>query len=215
MLSQPSAPASEPMTMATDYVLGAVACVLARRLGSGNPSRAAAAWAAAFVVAGAAAFAGGTQHGMGGLLPAGLAHGVRVASVMSVGIASASLLAGAAVSGLRPGVARRFLLALLGAKLAAYLAWVAVHPHFRYAAYASVPDGLLLLAFLARRWARGDAAARSGLVGIVLSLAGAAVQRSDLALHPVWFNHNDLCHVIQTAALWFVYRAGLALQDAR
>jgi hypothetical protein len=27
------------------------------------------------------------------------------------------------------------------------------------------------------------------------------------------FNHNDVCHVIQTVALWPFYRAGLRLRD--
>ena len=28
-----------------------------------------------------------------------------------------------------------------------------------------------------------------------------------------FLNHNDLCHVLQTAALWPFYRAGLRLRD--
>ena len=49
------------------------------------------------------------------------------------------------------------------------------------------------------------------LLALGLSAAGLAVQRSGLAVD--FLNHNDLCHVLQTAALWPFYRAGLRLRD--
>ena len=44
-----------------------------------------------------------------------------------------------------------------------------------------------------------------------LSAAGLAVQRSGLTVG--FLNHNDVSHVLQTAALWPFYRAGLRLRD--
>ena len=40
-----------------------------------------------------------------------------------------------------------------------------------------------------------------------MSVIAALVQQSDLALHRN-FNHNDIYHVIQLAALFLLYRAG-------
>ena len=46
---------------------------------------------------------------------------------------------------------------------------------------------------------------------IIAPAAGLVVQRSGLAAGLL--NHNDICHVLQTAALWPFYRAGLLLRD--
>ena len=65
---------------------------------------------------------------------------------------------------------------------------------------------------------RGRRAASGALAPVALGLATAAtalaVQRAGLSLH-AHFNHNDLAHVLlDRAALWPFYRAGLCL-DAR
>ena len=62
-------------------------------------------------------------------------------------------------------------------------------------------------------------AVRRGTAGWGLSLAiglaiGLVLQQAGLGIHPVWFNHNDLYHVIQAAALVLVARAGRRLRDA-
>jgi hypothetical protein len=205
---------SEPVTMLTDYVLAAVAFLLARRMRRGNPSRAASWWALAFEVTALAALAGGSVHGFGALLPRWLDRALWIGTVMSVGLAGALLLGGAIVAGVRPGRTRQLLLGLCGVKLAVYLAWVAVRPDFRWAVYDSLPAVALVLVFLVHRWMReGSRQAGLGAIGLVVSLAGAVMQQSKLGIHPVWFNHNDLYHVIQAGALWLLHRAGLELRD--
>ena len=202
--------------MLTDYALAGLAWMLARALRRSSDSRAAALWALAFEVIGLAALAGGSVHGFGALLPPRLAYALRVGTVMSVGLGSACLLAGAVFAAIRPGPLRRFLIALCAVKLAAYLAWVALHPDFRYAVYDSVPAALLLLGFLVQRWRRGRSpAAALGTFGLLVSIAGAVLQQAKLGIHPVWFGHNDLYHVIQAGALWLLHVAGLELRDAK
>ena len=202
--------------MLTDYALAGVAWMLARALHRSSDSRAAALWALAFGVTGLAALAGGSVHGFGALLPGRLTHVLRVGTVMSVGLGSACLLAGAVFAAVRPGPLRRFLLVLCAVKLAAYLAWVALHPDFRYALYDALPAALLVLGFLLQRWigARSPAAAL-GTFGLLLSIAGAVLQQARLGVHPDWFSHNDLYHVIQAGALWLLHLAGRELRDAR
>jgi uncharacterized protein DUF6962 len=202
--------------MLTDYALAGVAWVLARGLLRANDSRAAALWALAFAVTGLAALAGGSVHGFGSLLPRWLVDVIRVGTVMSVGLASACLLAGVVLAGVGPGPLRRLLLALCALKLAAYLAWVALHPDFRYAAYDALPAGLLVLGFLVQWWLEGRSTAVAlGAVGLLGSIAAAVLQQARLGIHPAWFNHNDLYHVVQAGALWLVYVAGRKLRDAQ
>ena len=50
------------------------------------------------------------------------------------------------------------------------------------------------------------------ITGVLVSLVAAIVQARRLALHR-HFNHNDLYHVIQMAALYAFYRGGAVLVD--
>ncbi|HUP18666.1 MAG TPA: hypothetical protein VM778_01800 [Gemmatimonadota bacterium] len=51
------------------------------------------------------------------------------------------------------------------------------------------------------------------LAGVAVAAAGSAVQRSGLSIHPHWFDHNALYHVVQMAAAGLLYRGGLQLED--
>lgn len=205
----------ELMTTLTDYLLAAVALGLARSLFRGNGSRAAALWALAFAASGLAALIGGTVHGVGHLVPPGLEQAVRVVTMMAIGTGSTCLLAGVVFASVGPGPIRRLLFGLCALHLTVFLAWIARYPHFRYVAYDSAPAALAVLVFLIRRWRRsGSAAAAQGTAGMLLSMAGAVAQQARLGIHPVWFNHNDLYHVIQAGALWLLHRAGRELRDA-
>ena len=46
-----------------------------------------------------------------------------------------------------------------------------------------------------------------GIVGVVLTFVAAGVQVGQIALHPTWFNHNALYHLIQVIALFGIARA--------
>ena len=104
------------------------------------------------------------------------------------------------------------------ARLVATAAWVA------FAAYAFVvifvtdtflvaivnylPSTLfLILAFSVHYRAEGETPVLIGLTGLFLTLVAAAVQQSGIALHPKYFNHNALYHVLQAVALFLVFRA--------
>jgi hypothetical protein len=201
--------------MLTDYVLAGVASVQACGLVRANDSRAARLWALAFLAAAASALVGGSVHGFGFAMPCPLEKLLRVGTVMGVGLLGTSLLAGVVFAAVRPGWGRHWLLALCAAKLAFYLAWVAYHPQFRFAAYDSLPSGLLVQGFLVHwRGRGGPPEATQGAAGLGLSIAGAVFQQAGLGIHPVWFNHNDLYHVIQAVALVLVGRAGRMLRDA-
>lgn len=46
-----------------------------------------------------------------------------------------------------------------------------------------------------------------GIGGLLLTFVAAAVQQTGIALHPVYFDHNVLYHVIQGVALFLIFRA--------
>jgi RsiW-degrading membrane proteinase PrsW (M82 family) len=46
-----------------------------------------------------------------------------------------------------------------------------------------------------------------GIIGVLLTFVAAGVQVGQVALHPRWFNHNALYHLIQVIALFAIARA--------
>jgi hypothetical protein len=180
----------EPMTLATDYMLTIAASVFAAKLWRSNRM-----WALAFVFTALGSFFGGTYHG---LLQS---QSLWKVTVLSIGIASFFLLAG---SGRALAIAATI-------KLVAYCTWVIFfNDGFEWV----IADyGITLLLVGAAALVRRDESRWWILGSIVVSIAGALVQRSGFTLHR-HFNHNDLYHVIQLVALWLLYRGGRAMTTA-
>jgi hypothetical protein len=198
---------TEPSTMLTDYALAGVTGWLALRLSRRPDSQASRiAWIAAFGALALTAFLGGTYHGF--RLP------VWKATVFLAGFISFVMLAGSAIATVA-GLVRNVLLALAGAKLLAYEAWMLSHDDYVYV-IADTGTALAVVAVL-HGWAlarRGDAASRWILAGVGVSLVAAVVQASGLDLHR-HLNHNDLYHLIQIAAMALFYRGVGVMRDAR
>ncbi len=203
--------------MLTDYVLGVLASVFAValfRLARVERQDSVRLWAAALGATALAAAFGGTFHGLT-LILGDLARTVLwKATVYSTGLASFFLLSAAIMASVA-GQFRRSLLAMAALKLAVYALWMATHDDFRYVVYDYAPTlvGVLILQLATAR-ARGTAGARWIVSGILLLFAAAGIQRTGLALHQ-HFNHNDLYHIVQMAAVYLLYRGGRELRDRR
>jgi hypothetical protein len=176
----------EPMTLATDYLLGVAAVLFAAKLWRSHRM-----WALAFVFTAAASFFGGTYHGISRTVP------LWKATVLSVGLASFFLLA---------GYSRAFA-GFAIVKLVVYASWMTTHNDF---VWVIADYGTTLLVIGVATALRRSAATPWILGSIAVSVAAAVVQRAGFALH-AHFNHNDLYHVIQLVALWMLYRAGREL----
>ena len=178
---------TDPMALVTDSALGIVAWILAARLWRVHRM-----WALAFVFVGVASFCGGAFHGFGDrqLL-------LWKATVIAVGIASFFLLAGTS----------RKLAVVATVKLVIYLSWMITHDAFVYV-IADYGLTLLLVAIFneEKKWA---------LASIGTSIIGALVQLSGLTIHPRWFDHNDLYHFIQMAALWMLMKSATSRPTIR
>jgi hypothetical protein len=207
---------SEPMTLATDYLLGTVSEVCAVMLLKQNRTLRQTSirlWAFAFMAAATGSYMGGTYHGFQHALEPPVATVLWKVTTISMGIASFFLLT-AAITAAFTGQNRRWLSAAATLKLAVYVLWMLGHDQFKYVIYDYGSTLAILLLLVASEKTRGIDGHRAYIAsGILVSIAAAAVQQSGFRLHE-HFNHNDLMHVIQMGGMWLLYRGGARLRDA-
>jgi hypothetical protein len=201
---------AEPSTVLTDYVLAGVTGWLAwRLLREREGQRAGSQWALAFVALALAALLGGTWHGFAPVFAPLAVLLVWKATVLCVGVASFGMLAASAFAATAGG-ARRSLLAFAAVKLLLYSGWMMGHDEYIWV-IADTGTALLLVAALSL-WTVREPASRWILAGVGVSVLAAAVQASGFALHR-HFNHNDLYHVVQIAAMVLFYTGARRLRD--
>jgi len=183
---------AEPMTLLTDYALSAFCFFFGWKLFLDNRTKW---WAIAFFAVGLAALIGGTYHGFPQFYPREL----WAATMFCAGAASfAMVIATAQATGIAPNFF--FWFALL--KFVAYVAITSQHDEFLYVV---IDSGIALLLVALLHAIRGDPPWRWMIAAVAVSVAAAGVQAMRLAPHP-HFNHNDLYHLIQIAAMWLFYR---------
>ena len=204
---------AEPMTLLTDYALAGVTGWLGWLMFRAREGQAArSSWALAFAALTVAAALGGTHHGFAPQLSEGTLSVLWKTTVLAVGVASFTMLAGSTVAATTGGL-RKVLLTLAAAKLALYSAWMLAHSEYIYV-IADTGITMAALVVLHGRSAlrNDDRASLWVLCGVGVSVLAAGVQASGFALHR-HFNHNDLYHVIQIAAMVLFYIGGVRLRD--
>lgn len=181
----------EPMTMATDFLIGAAATYFAAKLWLAEIRM----WSAAFLFTALAAFLGGLHHGLA-------ADSLWLPTVASVGLASFFLLAGT----------HKAMVPIAAIKFVVFAALMLRNPDFLF---VILDYGVTLLVVGAsalfvwiRRKRRGGALI---VAAVGVSVLAALVQQSGIRLHE-HFNHNDLYHLIQVVALWLLYRGRMELK---
>jgi len=204
----------EPGTTLTDYLL-ALECAwfvwaLARR---SPPGFVRSAFIALFSSVAAAAVLGGTVHGF---WPddEGLAGRILwVATMLAIGVTAAAMFAIGTRLGLGARSTRK-LPPILALGLAVYAVVVLfVSREFVVAIVAYLAAALLLLAVFLRDWLRHrGAGAAAGILGVLLALLAALAQQLGVGLHPVYFDHNAVYHVIQAVALYLLFRSASAME---
>jgi hypothetical protein len=192
---------SEPMTLATDYLLGGVTAWLSLLLAKNRESQKSRTfWALAFAALALAALLGGTWHG---LLQIEL---LWEATVLAAGVASFAMLAGSAFAVLA-GAARTVVLVLASVKLVVYATVMGIRDEF---IFFIIDSGVTFAVVAALHLWRLNGWI---LAGVAVSILAALAQASALALHR-HFNHNDLYHVIQLMAMFLFYRGARRLTDS-
>ena len=132
--------------------------------------------------------------------------------LIALGVVSASAWALGARLLLTDRVAG-FVTAAAPVELAVYtLLVVFVTDSFSIAIANYLPSTLfLIVAFFASYRSGAGTPVAIGLSGLVLTLVAAAVQQARIALHPTYFNHNALYHLLQAIALFLIFRAAVFL----
>ena len=190
------------MTLATDYLLAVVSAaagVVVLNKSERQSSRRW--WGLALLALALAAVVGGTHHGFA-------LQALWKPTVFIAGAASAAMVVGSAFATTR-GVLRTGLIAFAALKLAVFWLWTWHDARFIWVVLDSgIAFALVALLHAVQR----DAASRWILAGVGLSLVAAAAQASGFDLHR-HFNHNDLYHVIQIAAIVAFYRGVRRMVD--
>ncbi len=190
---------TEPDVALTDYALALECTVFAYLLQRKEH-------ALFFGSAAIASLAGGTVHGFF-LDDRTLGNAVlwRI-TLIAIGVTAASAWAvGARV--LFPGpTARRISIAAAAAFAAYCVVTVFITQEFRAAVVFYLPAVVFLLVALSVAYARArERGILVAVAGLGLMFIAAAVQQARFALHPRYFNHNALYHLIQAVALWLLF----------
>jgi uncharacterized protein DUF6962 len=194
----------------TDYVLcaecAAFAWLIARRPANLMALRR---WTVLFFVFTAlAALSGGTVHGFYAPESGSVGRVLWKISMLAIGAtAQAAWAIGAYL--LFDDHRRRIVLRIAATLTAAYAAViVSVTDEFWVAVAGYLPAAAFLLAAFLRGAVRRRASwAKLGACALALSFAAAAIQQLRIALHPVYFNHNALYHLVQAVALALLFIA--------
>ena len=206
---------TEPMTVATNAVLAVLAFVFAMRLAYQSAAEGSAAGgclAAGLLATGFAALLGAIAHGTDPVREVALRARFWRGALYATGFIGAASVASVAFFAAR-GSPRTVILAFAGIKLVVFMHRVTRQPEFGIAAADYGGALAIVLAGAAYETFRRRAPGMAWLiVGVLVSLVAAIVQTRKLALHR-HFNHNDLYHVIQMAALYAFYRGGALLVD--
>ena len=199
---------TEPDVTLTDYVIALeclLICYLLRRPGGGWSGLRS--WAVVFFAATAvAALLGGTVHGF---FVEETLTGYKIlwpATLLAIGVSTLAAwnIGGHVLFG--PTGRRRLSLAALLA-FGLYCGVVLfLSEAFLVAVANYLPASLFLLVALTLSYRRQAARPLAlGLVGLLLTFLAGGVQQLGIGLHPLYFNHNALYHVIQAVALWLLF----------
>jgi hypothetical protein len=198
---------TEPDVTLTDYAIAvecAVFCALILRLATSDV-RLRRWWAVLFASIGVGAFLGGTSHGF--TVEPSPAHRVLwLLTMLALGVtAMAMWMAGARALLREPArtwVSRAAIAQLIG--YAIVVLFVDSRFIVAIATYLPAAVFLLVVVILMYRRTRNRPLALT-ITGLLLTFVAAGVQQAGIAVHPVYFNHNALYHVIQGVALFLIF----------
>ena len=134
-------------------------------------------------------------------------------SATVLAVASSLLFLLAIVHVYTGGRVREIIAGVAVAKFALLGVWIAVNNRFGLTIYDSVFTMLIILVLSTwGAWIRAAPFAPWVLAGIMISMLATLFQQGRVAIHPR-FDHNDLYHVTQMLAMYYLYRGGMLLRD--
>ena len=204
---------AEPDVALTDYGLFFESCLFCFWIHRRNRSHPLTRWfLLLFSSIALAAALGGTVHGFLTDPHSGVRIVVWYGTMILLGVTGLSEFGIAAHLLLPPRAARFLILAAVGMfalYLCAVLFWSA---EFRIAILDYVVGLVFLcIAFVCTYLRTGVPSVALGAAGLLVSVLASRLQQAHVSLHPRYFNHNALYHVLQAVALFFIYRSARAL----
>ena len=199
---------AEPDVTLTDYGLALETALFAYLLlRGGNRRSSLRTWFAVFFgSASVASLAGGTVHGLA-LEPEMVGHRILwSATLIAIGVTALSAWVIGSRIQFSPSVARRVWLAAT-LEFVGYCAVVlSVTQKLLVAIVDYLPAAVDLLVVFSSLYARSrERHALIGLGGLVLTFVAAGVQQGKVGIHPVYFDHNALYHLIQAVAFAMLF----------
>ena len=206
---------AESGILLTDWLLAAVTAWLAWELfreALRLKDRAIGLWVGAFCAVAGSSTLGGISQSFSASMEPGAAILVRTGTLV---LADAAILL-FLLSTLRAFTSGRALAIGAGlavAKFALFVVCAAVKDDVRMVIY----DGALTMLVVITlgtwgAWAQRMPSATWILAGVLVSMLGALFQQGRVSIHPQ-LSYDDLYHVVQTAAMYLLYRGGLLLRE--
>jgi len=169
-------------------------------------------FAAFFGATALAALVGGTFHGFtpdDQRLPGALLWRV---TLLAIGLAATAAWQVGAGLLLSPSMARWVSLAATLTFVGYAAVVIFVTQRFSIAIANYLPAALFLLGAFGVAYRRTEARpALLGMVGLGLSILSSGLQQAGIGLHPVYFNHNALYHLLQAVAFILIFLGALSL----
>lgn len=202
--------------LVTDWLLAVVTAWLAWQLfrqALQFRERSIALWVGAFCAVAGASTLGGVSQMFAATMESSTAALIRTCTLLLVDAASLLFL----LAALRAFTSGRLLAVGAGlavAKLALFAVYVAVKDDARMVIYDSALTMFVVIVLCTwGAWARRMPAATWILAGVLVSMLGALFQQGRVSIQP-HFAPDNLYHVIQTGAMYLLYRGGLLLRTA-
>lgn len=206
----------EPAVTITDFIVAAECAVVAALTLRAPSSPVRNAFLMMFAGIGTGAFAGALVHGFFADPASEIHVNLWLLTLASLGVmALAGWCVGAVLllQGKWVGIVQRVaLLELLG-----YCFYISQYESgFAVALANYLPAVLFMMTGFICLWRKTQArAVLAGIAGLLLTFIGAGVQHFKLALHPVYFDHNALFHLIQFTAIILIYICARHLTGAK
>ena len=201
-------PLSEPMTLATDYLIAVVSFILylkVRVLFRQSGTQALHFWSFAFLATAFSALFGGSFHGFSEILSLPVLNGLWDLTLWSLGLVVFFMCLGTFHMGLSAKYLRLATI-IITVILLSYLGRSYFYKEFLLVILNYGSALIFMLIFHGTRWLNTKDSSYAYMVwGVVISFIAAGIQQSNLALHE-HFNHNDLYHLVQLAGLLLMYK---------
>ncbi len=205
-------PLAELITTLTDYAIALQSLIFAGLLWQ-KPDRhpAVQGWIVAFLGVAIAALLGGTWHSSLGQLPEAVINSLWQGMILSLGLASFGMLAGAVQSTV-PRRWQNWAMLAIFTKSLVYLSGASACQTFD-CAIADYFSAMLIVLLLHIKPALNRVASARWIVGgVLVSAIAVGVEASGFS--PGFLTHNDLYHLIQMVALYNFFRGVQQFRDS-